>query len=62
MRKSLNKIMPSQQMGITEMAKMAHEQKKMKKIEMIADGIEMAKMKGEMPSILEKMFGRNKKK
>lgn len=49
-------------MGITEMAKMAHEKKKMKKIEMIADGIEMAKMRGEMPSILDKMFGRSKKK
>jgi hypothetical protein len=60
MRKPLNRIMPSQEMGITEMAKMAHEKKNMKKIEMIADGIEMAKMKGEMPSILEKMFGRKK--
>lgn len=62
MRKPLNRIMPSQEMGITEMAKMAHEKKKMKKIEMIADGIEMAKMRGEMPSILDKMFGRSKKK
>jgi hypothetical protein len=60
MRKPLNNIMPSQQMGITEMAKMAHEVKKAKKIQMIADGIEMAKMKGEMPSILENMFGRKK--
>jgi hypothetical protein len=60
MRKPLNRIMPSQEMGITEMAKMAHEKKKMKKIEMIADGIEMAKMRGEMPSILDKMFGRKK--
>jgi hypothetical protein len=62
MRKPLNRIMPSQEMGITEMAKMAHEKKKMKKIEMIADGIEMAKMKGEMPSILEQMFGKKTKK
>lgn len=60
MRKPLNNIMPSQQMGITEMAKMAKEHKKMKKIEMIADGIEMAKMKDQMPSILDKMFGRKK--
>lgn len=49
-------------MGITEMAKMVKEHKKAKKIEMIADGIEMAKMRGEMPSILEQMFGRAKKK
>lgn len=62
MRKPLNNIMTSQKMGITEMAEMIKEHKKMKKIEMIADGIEMAKMKGEMPSILEKMFGRSKKK
>jgi hypothetical protein len=62
MRKPLNRIMPSQEMGITEMAKMAHEKKNMKKIEMIADGIEMAKMKGEMPSILEQMFGKKTKK
>tara|TARA_R110000868_G_scaffold258953_1_gene516660 strand:+ start:6344 stop:6532 length:189 start_codon:yes stop_codon:yes gene_type:complete len=62
MRKSLNKIMPSQQMGITEMAKMAKEHKKMKKIEMISDGIEMAKMKQEMPSILDQMFGKKTKK
>jgi hypothetical protein len=62
MRKPLNNIMPSQQMGITEMAKMAHEKKKMKKIEMIADGIEMAKMRGEMPSIMDKIFGKKMKK
>jgi hypothetical protein len=62
MRKPLNRIMPSQEMGITEMAKMAHEKKKMKKIEMIADGIEMAKMKQDMPSILMGMFSKNKKK
>ena len=62
MRKKLNNVVSSSRMGITEMADMVKEQKKMKKIEMIADGIEMAKMKGEMPSILEKMFGRNKKK
>jgi len=47
-------------MGITEMANMVQERKKAKKIEMIADGIEMAKMRGEMPSILEKIFGRKK--
>lgn len=62
MRKPLNRIMPSQEMGITEMAKMAKEHKKMKKIEMIADGIEMAKMKDQMPSILMGMFSKNKKK
>lgn len=62
MRKPLNKIMPSQEMGITEMAKMAHEKKKMKKIEMIADGIEMAKMRGEMPSIMAGFFSRGNKK
>ena len=62
MRKKLNNVVSSRQMGITEMANMVQEHKKAKKIEMIADGIEMAKMKGEMPSILEKMFGRNKKK
>ncbi len=49
-------------MGITEIAKMAHEKKKMKKIEMIADGIEMAKMRGEMPSIMDKIFGKKMKK
>jgi hypothetical protein len=60
MRKKLNNVVSSRQMGITEMANMVQERKKAKKIEMIADGIEMAKMRGEMPSILEKMFGRKK--
>jgi hypothetical protein len=62
MRKKLNNVVSSRQMGITEMANMVQERKKAKKIEMIADGIEMAKMRGEMPSILEKMFGRSNKK
>jgi hypothetical protein len=60
MRKKLNNVVSSSQMGITEMANMVQERKKAKKIEMIADGIEMAKMRGEMPSILEKIFGRKK--
>ena len=62
MRKKLNNVVSSRQMGITEMANMVQERKKAKKIEMIADGIEMAKMRGEMPSILEKMFGKKTKK
>ncbi len=62
MRKKLNNVVSSSRMGITEMADMVKEQKRMKKIEMISDGIEMAKMRGEMPSILEKMFGRSNKK
>lgn len=47
-------------MGITELSRMANEAKKMKKAETFAKGIEMAKMKDEMPSILDKMFGRKK--
>jgi hypothetical protein len=62
MRKKLNNVVSSSRMGITEMADMVKEQRRMKKIEMISDGIEMAKMRGEMPSILEKMFGRSNKK
>lgn len=62
MRKPLNKIMPSQEMGITELSRMANEAKKMKKAETFAKGIEMAKMKDEMPSIMAGFFSRGNKK